>query len=153
MIGSNKYHLIISLFCLGYKKEKVRSLKYFTASSILVYIGIIICFMSALVERFILITHIYLMFIALLKVELYLEGSFSLKDKRHRLKKIKDHFGKKTYLAICESGFHDSLKRSQWSFVCIANDKSLIHKHFSVIEKYLVECIDAKVTVFDHCFL
>ena len=93
------------------------------------------------------------MFIALLTVELHLEGSFSLKDKRSRLRKIKDHFGKKTYLAVNESGFHDNLTRSQWSFVCIGNEKSFIHKNFSAIETYLLESVDAQITAFDDCFL
>ena len=93
------------------------------------------------------------MFIALLTVELHLEGSFSLKDKRQRLRKIKDHFGKKANLAVSESDFHDNLTRSQWSFVCISNDKPFIQKNFSAIETYLVENVDAQITAFEDCFL
>ena len=83
------------------------------------------------------------MFIGILTVDLRLEGCNSLKEKRYRLRKLRDLFGKSTNSAVCESKYQNKIKLSQWSFVVIGNDKKKIDSSLSKIEVRIDKSIDA----------
>lgn len=83
--------------------------------------------------------------VAKLKVDVLLHGCRSLKDKRHRLAKLKDKFGKHTGLAVCESEYQDSHQLGQWTFVSCSSSAQVVEKSFAEIEQYVAFSLDAEV--------
>ncbi len=81
----------------------------------------------------------------LLKVELHLPGGRSLKDKRRRLAKLRDKFGRQTGMAVCESDFADDLQRSEWSFVACAGSAAVVAQMLAEVENYIVQFVDAEI--------
>ena len=84
--------------------------------------------------------------IGCLQADFYLHGCNSLKEKRQRLGRLRDKFGKQTGLAVCESAFPDDLRRAQWSFVACAGSAVVVRQMFSDVEEYLTTAVDAEVT-------
>ena len=80
-----------------------------------------------------------------LTVSFYLHGCRSLKDKRRRLSKLKDKFGKQTNLAACESDWADQHQRGQWSFVAVAADSVVVERSLAQVERYVTTDIDGEV--------
>lgn len=88
------------------------------------------------------------MFIAILKIDFYLHGCLSLKEKRHRIGGLRDKYGSNKCIAVCESGALDSKERSEISFVCAANDKKTVESILAKIVDFCESAIDAELT--DH---
>lgn len=59
----------------------------------------------------------------MLVAEFFLDGCTTLKDKRHRIGGLSDRFGKAQNVAVIESGFQNDHRRSEWTFVAIANNR------------------------------
>ena len=74
------------------------------------------------------------MYTELRKIEFYLPGCNSLKEKRSRLRGIKDKFGKNSNLALVESAFQDQHSRAIWSFVSIGQTKSIVDSVLNSVE-------------------
>jgi uncharacterized protein len=83
------------------------------------------------------------MHIALLNLTFQLPGCHSLKEKRGRLRGMKDRFGKLNNLAVSETGLHDVLDQAQWSFLSLGQDRAQIDRMFSSIEQYAGGELDA----------
>ena len=81
--------------------------------------------------------------IEMLTAVFYLEGCYSLKEKRRRLSGLRHRFGRQSNLAVCESDYQDDLNRSQWSFIAAASDGRIVDKTLSAVEIYLDEEVDA----------
>ena len=75
----------------------------------------------------------------------YLHGCNSLKEKRQRLGRLRDKFGKQTALAVCESGHNDELRRGEWSFVAAAGSDVVVQQILSDVETYLSSSVDAEL--------
>ena len=88
-----------------------------------------------------------------LQAEFYLHGCASLKEKRQRLGRLRDKFGKQTVLAVCESDFADDLHRAQWSFVACSSSAVVVQQVFSEVETYLTTAVDAEVLNLDQQWL
>jgi len=83
--------------------------------------------------------------VALLRIDFHLSGCRSLKDKRQRLKGIRDRFGRAANVAVCESRHQDSLQRAQWSFVAAASSADVVDQTLGDIERNLQMSVDAEV--------
>lgn len=70
-------------------------------------------------------------------IELIFPGCRSLKEKRARLRGIRERLGKLTSIAIAESGYQDSHDRSEWSIVVIAQNNKLFDQILSGIDAEL----------------
>ena len=81
----------------------------------------------------------------LLVVTFHLEGCHSLKEKRRRLSRIKDRFGRQPNLGVCQSGYLDDHDRSEWSFVAIAKDARVVDQILCSLEERLEDEVDAFV--------
>jgi len=83
--------------------------------------------------------------VCLLIVDFRLGGCRSLKEKRQRLKGLRERFGKATNVAVCESGFQDVLQRAQWSFVATAASGDVAERALSDILQTLQFSVDAEL--------
>ena len=80
-----------------------------------------------------------------LTLDFQLPGCRSLKDKRRRLRGLKDRFGKTGNLAVTESDYHDHHQLAQWSFVAIGRDGQGLDKLLDDIESYSHAQLDANI--------
>jgi len=83
--------------------------------------------------------------VRLLTVEFYLGGCRSLKEKRQRLKGMRDRFGKTPNVAVCESDFQDAHQRAQWSFVATSASGDVAEKALSEILQSIQLSVDAEL--------
>lgn len=65
------------------------------------------------------------MFIYLLEVELLLEESYSLKDKRRIIRSILDYARNQLKISSCEISNHDTYNLTRLGFVTISNQRNL----------------------------
>ncbi|MCB1052680.1 MAG: DUF503 domain-containing protein [Acidobacteria bacterium] len=80
-----------------------------------------------------------------LDISFHLTGCHSLKEKRHRLKGLRDRFGSDPHTAVVESGFQDSHQQSVYTFVFVGQ-ADFLDKTIHQLEAYLEIHVDAEVT-------
>ena len=80
-----------------------------------------------------------------LQLSFHLAGCRSLKEKRRRLSRMKDKFGRNANLALCESDFQDTHTRAQWSFVAISDSSVVTRQILDEIIRWTDEFLDATV--------
>ena len=85
------------------------------------------------------------MHIGILALDFQLAGCGSLKEKRRRLARLRDKFGRVANLAVCESGFQDSWQRARWSVVAIASDMGVVERSLTAVERWAAESVDATI--------
>ena len=85
------------------------------------------------------------MYIGLLTLTFSLPGCGSLKEKRGRLRGLKDRFGKQPNLAVSETGLHDVHQSAQWSFVVLCANRAQGDQMLAQIEQYAVTDLDVVV--------
>lgn len=73
------------------------------------------------------------MVIAVLKVDLYLHGAASLKDKRTIIRGIKDRLNNKFNISLAEIDFQDKWQRAQLGIVQVGNDYKYLEKNMNTI--------------------
>lgn len=84
--------------------------------------------------------------IGILTVEFHLPGCNSLKEKRQRLIRLRDRFGREPNVAVCESDFQNQHERAQWTYLALASDKVAVERQLTAIERFIAEQIDAVIT-------
>ena len=78
-------------------------------------------------------------------MEIYLPYSHSLKEKRQRLKRIRDRLRKKYNVAFAELDFQNKWQRSKIGIVTINNQRTLIEKIFNQIIQDVTDTIDGEI--------
>lgn len=73
------------------------------------------------------------MIIAVLRIEIYLHDSLSLKDKRMVLRGIKDRIGRKFNVSIAEVDFQDKWQRASLGIVQVGSDYKFLEKTMNSI--------------------
>ncbi len=58
---------------------------------------------------------------------------------------LRDRFGKKPMLSVCEMGSVDSHQFSEWAFLACYVERALIDKNFSQIEQFVSGSMDAEI--------
>ena len=81
-----------------------------------------------------------------LTVDFYLGGCRSLKEKRQRLKGMRERFGRASNVAVCESDYQDSHQRAQWCFVATAGSGDVAERSLSEILHSIEISVDAELT-------
>lgn len=81
--------------------------------------------------------------VGVLSLEFHLPGCGSLKEKRRRLGRLRDRFGRNANLAVCESGDHDSHRRARWEVVAVAADAWVVERALADVERWVAESVDA----------
>jgi hypothetical protein len=72
-------------------------------------------------------------------------GCQSLKEKRGRMRGLRDRFGKNPTLSVCEFGSVDSHQFADWAFVGCSSERALIDKNFSQIEAFVCSSMDVEI--------
>ena len=85
------------------------------------------------------------MHIAILTFTFSLPDCRSLKEKRQRIGGMHQRFGRTPAIAVCESGEHNTLDMSEWSFVIVANAKREVESLCSQIENQIQDVVDGRV--------
>ena len=85
------------------------------------------------------------MHIGVLALDFHLAGCRSLKEKRRRLGRLRDKFGRIANLAVCESAFQDSHQRSRWAVVAVAGDAKVVAASLAEVERWAAESVDATI--------
>ena len=81
----------------------------------------------------------------LLQLDLYFGGCRSLKEKRRRLKGLRDRLGRAVNVAVCESGYQDAHQRSEWSVVATAADAVIVEQILAEVERTVQFSVDAEL--------
>ncbi|MEM1433758.1 MAG: DUF503 domain-containing protein [Pseudomonadota bacterium] len=89
------------------------------------------------------------LFVQELRVDFYLGACRSLKEKRQRLRGLRDRFGRQPILAVVESDFADSLQKARWSFIAAASAAELVQQQLADVERYLTFSVDAEILAMD----
>lgn len=84
--------------------------------------------------------------IASLTLDIHLPACHSLKEKRSRLRGLRDKFGREPGIAMSETDFHDVHDHAQWCVVAIAADSSLVQSRLRKIEDYIRGNLDGYIT-------
>ena len=80
-----------------------------------------------------------------LTIDFHLGGCRSLKEKRQRLKGLRDRFGRAVNVAVCESDHQDAHQRSQWSFIASAADVGVVERTLAEVERTIQFTVDAEL--------
>ena len=83
--------------------------------------------------------------VRLMTVNFHLGGCRSLKEKRQRLKGMREMFGKSPNVAVCESDYQDVHQRAQWSFVATAASGDIAERSLSEILSSIEYSVDAEL--------
>ena len=85
------------------------------------------------------------MHIGVLSFDFHLPGCASLKEKRRRLARLRDKFGRSANLAVCESAHQDSHRRARWEVVAVAGDAGVVERSLADVERWVADSLDAIV--------
>ena len=78
-------------------------------------------------------------------IDFHLGGCRSLKEKRQRLKGLRDRFGRAVNVAVCESDHQDAHQRSQWSFIACAANGGVVDQTLTELERTIQTTVDAEL--------
>ncbi len=85
------------------------------------------------------------MIVGIMKIEIYISGSRSLKDKRKVIKSIKDKIRKNFNVSIAETDYQDKWQRSLLGISQVANDTAYIARNFDSIYQLLLQNYNIQV--------
>ena len=84
--------------------------------------------------------------IGVLTLEIYVEHSHSLKDKRHVIKSLKDRLRERFNVSVAEIAHLDSWQSSAVSIVTVANDRVFAEKVLQAAEKHSSDLLGGSLT-------
>lgn len=93
------------------------------------------------------------MHVGVLAIDFHLAGCRSLKDKRRRLRRLRDKFGRIANLAVCESRHQDSLQRAGWAVLAVARDAKVVEQTLAEVEQWVASSVDATIVDVDRSAL
>jgi uncharacterized protein YlxP (DUF503 family) len=80
-----------------------------------------------------------------MRIDFRLHGCRSLKEKRQRLKGIRERFGRAHNVAVSESGHSDTLQRAEYVFVAVAASPDVVERTLMDIELTVQTTVDAEL--------
>ena len=95
------------------------------------------------------------MVVGVCRISLMIHTSFSLKDKRSVLRRIKDRTRKKFNVSIAEVGENDIVNRALIGFVAVGNDRRHVNSTLDTVQQfidelYLAEILDAELELLNY---
>lgn len=83
--------------------------------------------------------------VQLLTVRFHLGGCRSLKEKRQRLKGMRERFGRSPSVAVCESDYQNAHQQAQWSFVATSSSGEVTERALTEILQTIEYSVDAEL--------
>ncbi len=80
-----------------------------------------------------------------LEAHFFLPGCRSLKEKRGRLRGLRDRFGRAANVAVCELDLQDSHQQAHYRFVACAASATVAEQALADIERELQFAVDAQL--------
>ena len=84
--------------------------------------------------------------IGVLTLEIYVEQSFSLKDKRHVVKSLKDRLRERFNVSIAEIDGLDSWSNSTVSVVTVSSDRVFAERVLQAVENHAADQLGGALT-------
>lgn len=81
-----------------------------------------------------------------LVVQFHLPGCRSLKERRGRLRGLRDRFGRQAGLAVFETHLEHA-QHAQWHFVAASSERRLAQRQLDEVLQFLEQSVDARFTV------
>lgn len=88
------------------------------------------------------------MIIGILKIDLFLPGSSSLKGKRMVLKSLKDRVRRNFNVSVSELDDHDKWQKAHLGIAAIGSDKKVVNSHLDKVVNFIETLRD--VTISDY---
>ncbi len=93
------------------------------------------------------------MLIGILKVEMYLPATFSLKEKRFVLKSLKTKIRNTFNVSVAEIDFQDKWQRSSLGIACVSNERRFLDKTLSnvlnaILKENRIEVLNQVMEIF-----
>ncbi|MEE9190530.1 MAG: DUF503 domain-containing protein [Candidatus Neomarinimicrobiota bacterium] len=85
--------------------------------------------------------------VGILKIQLLIPHSRSLKDKRKVVKRIKDRVSNKFNVAVAETDFVDKWQRAEISVVTVANDYKIVESRLQKVPNFLEGLITGEAEI------
>lgn len=83
------------------------------------------------------------MHIEVVQLSFQLDGCQSLKEKRKRMVRLRDRFGRMPNLAVSETGSWDVHSRSEWSIVAVAQNSRVVERLLTDVLNWADQSLDA----------
>jgi uncharacterized protein YlxP (DUF503 family) len=84
--------------------------------------------------------------IGVLTLDIYVENSHSLKEKRHVVKSLKDRLRERFNIAVAEIDFLDSWQHSVLAAVTVSNDRVHAEKTLQAVEGHAASILGGALT-------
>lgn len=93
------------------------------------------------------------MLVGILKVEMYLPATLSLKEKRFVLKGLKTRIRNTFNVSVAEVGFQDKWQRSSLGIACVSNDRRFLDKTLAnvlntILKENRIEVLNQEMEIF-----
>ncbi len=85
------------------------------------------------------------MYIAGIRLELFIPGAFNLKDKRRVLSKLKDRLKNKFNISVCEVDFNEQWQRAALGVALVSNDNLHLRHMIDAILRFMESFHDFEV--------
>ncbi len=80
-----------------------------------------------------------------LEAHFYLPGCRSLKEKRGRMRGLRDRFGRAANVAVCELSQQNNHQQAQYRFVACAASAQVVEQTLADIERELQFAVDGQL--------
>jgi uncharacterized protein YlxP (DUF503 family) len=81
-----------------------------------------------------------------LVVQFHLPGCRSLKERRGRLRGLRDRFGRQAGIAVFETP-QAHVQHAQWHFIAASSERRLAQRQLDEVLQFLEQHVDARLTV------
>ena len=85
------------------------------------------------------------MHVLLVKLRLQIPYAQSLKEKRSRIKSLKDRLGNRFNASVAEIGSLDNWQLAEMGVCMISNDRPYLEKQYSLVEALVLEYTDLEL--------
>lgn len=85
------------------------------------------------------------MHILLIQINLQIPHARSLKDKRSRIKSLKDRLSNRFNASVAEIGALDNRQQAEMGVCMIGNDRSYLDRQYSLVEAMVLEYTDLEL--------
>lgn len=90
--------------------------------------------------------------IGLLELELFLPGCGSLKEKRMRLKSLKDRSARQFNAGMAETAFQDKWQRAGITFVMVGSSEKIVQEALNKLFSFWDQAVEVEVTTYNFEF-